>query len=95
MKTIQPGHDIFSLFISAAKIQALAQKIPNYGLVKSLVSAFLIVILAGLILGLAQRALTADTKVNSADTSLDFQEKTAFIPGQFVTGQINQGYLSR
>ena len=94
MKTIQSGHDIFSLFISEAKIQALTQKIPNYGLVKSLVSAFFIVLLAGFILGLAQRALTADT-INSAPATLDFQEKTAFIPGQFITGQINQGYLSR
>jgi len=94
MRTIQSGHDVLSLFGIGAKTQALTKKIPELSLVKSLVGAFLIVLLAGLLLSLAQKAVSG----SSTSVTTDYHEAVAFVPGQFVSNQIdqiNQGYISR
>ena len=92
MKTIQPGHEVLSLFGMTSQKSALTDA-KNKSLVSTIVSAFLIVLILGAMLSLAQRALT-QTKTTALAASSGIEEAVAFVPGQFVTQKINQGYLS-
>lgn len=90
MKTIQPGHEVLSVFGIPSKIQALAKKDSNKGLIVSLVSAFLIVLIVGMLLSLAQKTFNkTETPVLAATKQ---QEAVAFQPGQFVTERLEKGY---
>ena len=90
MKTIQPGHEVLSLFGMTSQKLALTDAKSN-GLASTVVSAFLIVLILGAMLSFAQRALT-QTKTAALATG-SIEEVVAFVPGQFVTKKINQGYL--
>lgn len=93
MKTIQPSHEVMSLFDISSKTQALSQKSPNRGLILSIVSAFFIVAVLGLFLNFIQAAVNGQEA--SAALIVSDSEIAAFVPGQFVTDQISRGYLQR
>ncbi|MAF14046.1 MAG: hypothetical protein CMI53_04115 [Parcubacteria group bacterium] len=91
MQRTQSGYGVLKLFGVSTQPQALNKAITNHGLVTSLISAFFIILAVGLILGGATNFLGA-TPTSSAATIVQ-KEGTAFIPGQFVTNIINQGYI--
>jgi len=91
MQRIQPGHEVLSLLGMARQNQVLNKNSTNRGLVKSLISAFFIILAVGLILGTATKIL--GTTPSSAASIVVAEEPVAFIPGQFVTNIINQGYI--
>ena len=88
MKTIQPGHEVLSLFSPAAQPQAFNKKLADYSWI---ISAFFIVLAVGLILGLSARIL-GSTSPSVAATSI-LEEKVAFQPGQFIRDKISPGYI--
>lgn len=91
MHWIQPGCNVLSLFGIAKKQAALNKKIANHGLIASLVSAFFIILAVSLILSAATRVLGNSRSLAAA--TLTQEEKVAFTPGQFVSEEINRGYL--
>lgn len=91
MKTIQPGHDVISLFGMATKNRALSEKTTNNGLVISLVSAFFIILAVSLILSVSTKILGPTSNTIAAQSVTD--EKVAFEPGSFVSNEISRGYL--
>jgi len=93
MERIYPGQEVLSLFGIANKAQALNKKIASQGLFGSLISAFFVVLLAGLILGILSRVLISPA--SSAVTLSVAEEKVAFQPGQFISQEIKQGYLGQ
>lgn len=93
MNTIQPGHEVKSLFGLNPDKSALTS-VKEKSLTATIVSAFLFVLILGLALGFAQRVLDKNKSIASAATTISSdQEPAAFIPGRFVSEQINQGYL--
>jgi len=90
MQKVLPGHEVLSLFGMAAPAQALNKKIVNNGLAMSLISAFFIILAVSLILSAADRILATRSPV-AAVIAIE-EEKTAFIPGQFISAEISRGY---
>jgi len=91
MERIYPGQEVLSLFGIANKTQALNKKIVSQGLFGSLISAFFVVMLAGLVLGILSRVLI--NPAGSAAVISLAEEKVAFQPGQFISQEIQRGYL--
>lgn len=89
MERIQPGHEVLSLFGINIKNEALNKA--NYRLVISLISAFFIVLVISLILGVATKVL--EKSPSAAAAGILEEEKVAFTPGQFISEKIRQGYM--
>lgn len=94
MHKIHPGHEVLSLFGMPAQTQALNKKIVNRELVNSFIGAFFIILIVSLVLGLSAKTLPIGSgqPVVSAASTL---ETVAFQPGQFITNEINRGYLAK
>lgn len=90
MRTIQLGHEIFSLFGVNLKNPALTKDNSKLLVVKSLVSAFLFALILGMALGLINLVLTKNSSTFHQETQI---EAVAYTPGQFVTNIIRGGYL--
>lgn len=87
MTTIQPVQEVFSLFGVVLKAKAL-KKNANYHLAMSLIGAFFIVLAAAWVLSLLSNSGSAAASVK--------EEKTAYLPGQFIGQHFNQaGYIGR
>lgn len=94
MQKIQPTREMLSLFGMAGSQQALKQNSKSHSLAISLISAFLIVIGLSVILKISTLGLSVNTTVSAASaTAVTQEEPVAFIPGQFVSSKISQGYL--
>ncbi|MFA6382481.1 MAG: hypothetical protein WCX08_04410 [Candidatus Buchananbacteria bacterium] len=89
MDKVQPGHEVLSLFGMSAS-QALIKKLTNYSLIASLVGAFFIIFVVSLLFGSEIKNLSAKSSVAAPTVS---EEKTAYLPGQFVSREISRGYL--
>ena len=92
MRTIQPGHDVISLFDVSSKTQALTKNPATRGLIASIVGAFLIVAVLGFILNLVQKSLNSAAPA-AASSILVSEEPVAYQPGQFVSLQLSRGYI--
>lgn len=92
MQRVQPNHEVLSLFGIAPSAQTLNKKIIGNPLAMSLISAFFIVLFAGLVLGITTRAL-GPVQSSMAATTIE-EEQVAFQPGQFISQEVNRGYLS-
>ena len=94
MPKIQPAQEVLSLFGMVTKShQTRPEKSGQRDLIISFARAFFIILAVSLFLGLSSRILVvfSQTKTNSAVT----EEKTAFIPGQFVSAELSRGYLGK
>lgn len=91
MQTIQPSHEVVSVFDIASKTKALTKQ-PNRGLLISIVSAFLIVAVLGILLNFVQAAFNGSPAEAADRLALD-DEPVAFVPGQFVSAEIHRGYI--
>ncbi len=92
MKIISQGHEVLSLFGLSSQQQALT-KSSNRGFIISIVSAFFIVFVLGLVLNFAPKLLNKTTSTVSAASYQ--QEAVAFLPGQFINQEINRGYIGK
>ncbi|MFA5022179.1 MAG: hypothetical protein WC508_03810 [Patescibacteria group bacterium] len=91
MQRIQSIHEVLSFFGVTSQNQVLNNRLSQYQLVVSLVSAFFIVLFATWLL-----SVTSSFLAGNQGLTLDQQEKSAFQPSQAVSKQINQingGYL--
>ncbi|MBI3290726.1 hypothetical protein HYZ76_00420 [Candidatus Falkowbacteria bacterium] len=88
---IHPGHEVLSLF--GISTQALNKKTDNQRLIISLISAFFIVLAVSLILSFSSRLLASGQASAGATASTVPEQPAAFVPGQFITAEINRGYL--
>lgn len=98
MKAVYPGHDVVSLFDTSSQTQALTRERTNRGLAMSLLSAFLVVLVLGLTLSVAQHFLSAGAKpVVSETTKTSQAEPVAFQPSRAVSSHITAGtgYIGR
>jgi len=91
MSTIQLGSQLISVFGTADKKLALTK---NKGMIISLVSAFFIVATIGLVLNLVQETVNNHFSTSSI-VRLVIDEPVAYLPGQFVSSQLQQGYIGR
>jgi len=91
MPSIQTGREVLSLFGIAKYPTVLNKKIASFGLFGSLISAFFVVLAISLVLGIATKALEKSTPAGTAVSLAE--EKVAFIPGQFVSQKLRQGYM--
>ena len=88
MPSAQLGYGL-QVFGPAAKSPTL-KKSANLALAESLISViFIILALAAVMIVAANFSGTAISR------SSDQQEKTAYLPGQYVTQQLNGGYLGQ
>lgn len=98
MTTIQPGHDVVSLFDISSQTQALTREHSNRGLVMSLLSAFLVVSVLGVTLSLLQHLFNrAPAPTITETTDASSTEPVAFQPSQAVSSHIaaGTGYVGR
>ena len=90
MSRIHPGHEVLSLFGIASATKALNNQAASNRLLVSLVSAFFIVLAVSLLLSLSTR-LVGDQPAPAA--AWQAPQQAAYLPGQFVSDQLRQGYL--
>ncbi len=90
MNRIHPSHEVLSLFGLAPANKALNQKTASHNLLISLISAFFIVLAVSLLLSFSARLVGSQP---SAAATLLAPSPAAYIPGQFVSERISQGYL--
>ena len=94
MSKVASNHGAISLWEITAKVKQLGKNFSNSSkksLIVSLISAFFIVIVFALALKFTDQFLTNFTKPSLAQE----EEKTAFVPGQFVSEIVYRGYLAR
>ena len=89
MAKIHPGHDVLSLFGLTAKHQALSQAAQK-SLLPTLISAFLITLVAGVLLALATGNLTLPRLMQAGTSQI---EPVAYQPSQAISQEISAGYL--
>ena len=94
MRTIQPGHEVLSLFAITSKVQAFTKDPAQRRLIRSLGGAFLMVAIVGFILSVVQSQASSGVTPTAATVS-EQSEPAAFIPGQFVSEQLARGYIGR
>lgn len=90
MAKIHPGHDVLSLFGMAPYNKALAQSLPSRNFLMSLISAFFIVIVVGLLLRLSTNLVSNQSTISAAPL---IEQPAAYIPGQFISEKLSQGYF--
>ena len=97
MPKVHPGHEVLSLFGMAPNNQALNQSTDKHSFTVTLVSAFLIILLASLVLAFATGNfnLSLPSVSTVSASAIASSESVAFEPSQAVSNAISQGYLSR
>lgn len=98
MEKVYPGHEILSVLCPPLKsrrklFEALTEKILNKGILVSIVSAFLIVLVTAFALRLVSVVVEQKLALSAAQAQLE--EKVGWLPGQYIALEIDQGYLSR
>jgi hypothetical protein len=88
MQAIQPGHLVLSVF-GLAQGRNFEHKAQTFGLVFSLIGAFIVVIGAALVLNLAISRF-GDHHFFAFSPA---EEKTAYLPSQVISAQMAQGYM--
>jgi len=84
--------EVMSSFGFTSKNQALTQSQSSKSLVVSIVSAFFIVLIVGMLLSFVQKAVNGQPA--AATAVVDGQEQVAFQPGQYIGQEITRGYIS-
>ncbi|MBN1779375.1 MAG: hypothetical protein JW816_04120 [Candidatus Buchananbacteria bacterium] len=91
MTTTQFGSQLISIFSSAEKKLIRTQ---DKRMIVSLLGAFFIVAIIGLSLSFFQKAINSQfSGVVLAQSAVE--EPVAYLPGQFVSSQLQQGYIGR
>ena len=95
MPKVHPGHEVLSLFGMAPNNQALNQSTDKHSFTVTLVSAFLIILLASLVLALATGNFNLSLQSVASASAIASSESVAYEPSQAVSNLISQGYLSQ
>ncbi len=95
MEKVYPGHDVLSVLCPPIKTRtktfgALTEKILSKGLLISIVSAFLIVLIAAISLRLASTAI--ENKVALSTAQAQVEQKVGWLPGSYIEQELNSGY---
>jgi len=89
MKTIQPGHEVLSVFGITSKQSTLISQV-NKEFLLVLARVFLIILFVGALLSIGQKALSVKTSNNTAK---DGFEPVAFQPSRIISQEILRGYV--
>jgi len=98
MPKVHPGHDVLSLFSMAHHNTALNQAAASRSLTATLISAFLIIIVASLALAFSTGSFSLNLPAVASSASASTivgEEAVAYQPSQAVSQTISQGYLSK
>lgn len=95
MSKVHPGHEVLSLFGMTPNNQVLNQSTDKHSFTVTLVSAFLIILLASLVLALATSNFNLSLPSVASASAIASSESVAYEPSQAVSNLISQGYLSR
>lgn len=93
MPKVHPGHEVLSLFGIGHKSSVL-NKVADHNLTAAMISAFFIVIISALLLGLSARTLPFASVQASTVKVTSGTEPVAYQPGQLVSNEITKGYLA-